>query len=65
MTNMDGLFIRNYEPSRIYRCEDVHRHMQNMVSGTQLCDNKDPNDMLLSLVHHNVQGLCSKLPDTI
>ena len=63
VTNMDGLFIRNYDPTKIYRCEDVHRHMQNMVCSTQLCDNKDPNDMLLSLVHHNVQGLRSKLPD--
>jgi len=32
VTNMDGLFIRNYDPTKIYRCEDVHRHMQNMVS---------------------------------
>jgi len=63
VTSINGLFVHNYDLRKIYRCEDVHKHVQDMTTVPQLCDVEGPSDTLLSVVHHNVQGLRSKVPD--
>lgn len=62
VTTIDGLYIRNYDASRIFSSAEVSTHLQNMITVPELTD-KVTNDHLLSVVHHNVQGLLSKMPD--
>ena len=63
VTSLTGLHIKNYDQAKIYMHEDVHTHIQTM---NQLFDDvatiAEPQNKL-TVLHHNVQGLRSKLQD--
>ena len=63
VTSMSGLYIKNYNQNMIYRSEVTHEYLQKMDALEYEDINEHPMDNCFQIVHHNVQGLLSKLPD--
>jgi hypothetical protein len=59
-TSIEGLYLKNFHDKLIYRSEKVHRSLQLMTS----FDGDSPkSEAACNILHHNVQGLRSKLTD--
>jgi hypothetical protein len=59
-TSLQGLYLKNFKESLIYRSESVHQSLQEMTSFLIDTPKSTGN---YHVVHHNVQGLRSKLAD--
>ena len=59
-TSLKGLYLKNFNAKLIYRHEKVHQSLQLMTpfESDQACQNGT-----YEIIHHNVQGLRSKLTD--
>ena len=69
-TSLQGLYLKNFDPKLIYRADKVHTALQQMKpfkNSTQDADVEDNERQnttpSLTIVHHNVHGLRSKLGD--
>ena len=60
VTSLQGLFLKNYLPDKIYRHDGVYRALTTLPH-LALENRSDP--LLTDILVHNVQGLCSKLQD--
>jgi hypothetical protein len=62
VTSLNGLYIKNYDKMKIFRSDDVHKNITKMTPlfGNE---NQTAENAKLKVVHHNVQGLRSKLQD--
>ena len=62
VTNISGLYIRNYDPDLIFRTEVTHEHLHNMQ---QLQHEQDiqPIGTYMDICYQNIQGLLNKLRD--
>jgi exonuclease III len=64
VTSRDGLYLKNYDPSLIYCDERITKYLNNMEELEVVHSlNHETHPNTLTLVHHNVQGLKSKLLD--
>jgi DNA replication protein DnaC/predicted peroxiredoxin len=62
VTKLSGLYLKNFDPKVIYRNEKVHENLQLMPSYfPEIAKNED--EPALTILHHNVQGLRSKMED--
>ena len=56
--------MKNFDEKKIYCSDDVHEALQGMkLFIPQSHDANIPDDRSYSILHHNVQGLCSKMTD--
>jgi hypothetical protein len=59
-TSLNGLFLKNFNPRLIYCSEEVHNSLKEM---TRFREKTPAVESTHQIVHHNAQGLRSKLPD--
>ena len=62
VTSLSGLYIRNFNPNKIYRNNMVNEYLAKMP---QLETEPEPSQPYVDLLHHNVQGLLSRLADVV
>jgi exonuclease III len=65
VTSLSGLFLLNYNPSLIYCHKEIQKSLMSMTQlETKCLPPEVAADMIMSTcVHHNVQGLKSKMDD--
>ena len=63
-TKLKGLYLKNYNPKLIYRAENVHKALQKMEEFRSEKDEHQKHGTF-EIIHHNVQGLRSKMNDIL
>ena len=63
VTSLEGLFIQNYDPQKIYRNDAIEQHISTMQKESGI-KNQTHVESWLTISHHNIQGLQSKIEDT-
>ena len=61
-TSLDGLYIQNYDPDKLYRNDQIYTHLNQMPQHPDTEVQQFPKSKL-SITHQNIQGLRSKIPD--
>ena len=63
VTSLSGLYIINYDPNLIYNNAEIDKALKQMQNFTVQQQNIQLPNNALTAMHHNVQGLRSKLLD--
>ena len=62
VTDISGLYIRNYNPALIFRNEVMHEYLHNMHQ-LDLQQDIQPTGAYMDICYQNIQGMLSKLKD--